>query len=116
MASSTVVPAQSRAAVAPRLRPRRPSPGFLLLVPALIYLVPLTQAPFVLTLWYSLHKWILTSPELGQPWIGLENYSYTLLQDPTFRDAIVNSLLITVGIIGPSLVLGLALALLLHRR
>jgi sorbitol/mannitol transport system permease protein len=116
MASSTVVPAQSRAAVAPRWRPRRPSPGFLLLIPALIYLITLTQAPFVLTLWYSLHKWILTSPELGQPWIGLENYSYTLLQDPTFRDAIVNSLLITVGIIGPSLVLGMVLALLLHRR
>jgi sorbitol/mannitol transport system permease protein len=88
----------------------------LLLAPALVYLVTMTQAPFVLTLWYSLHKWILTSPELGQPWIGLDNYSYSVLQDPTFRDAIVNSLLITVGIIVPALLLGLALALLLHRR
>src|SRR6266550_3622884 len=36
-----------------------------LLLPALVYLAVMTQAPFLLTLWYSFHNWILTSPELG---------------------------------------------------
>jgi sorbitol/mannitol transport system permease protein len=94
---------------------RRPSLQFLLLLPALIYLVALTQAPFVLTLWYSFHKWILTSPELGVTWVGLDNYNYTVLQDPIFRDAIVNTIVLTVGIVGFSLVLGFFFALLLHR-
>ena len=38
-----------------------------LLLPALAYLALMTQAPFVVTLWYSFHRWILTSPELVLP-------------------------------------------------
>jgi sorbitol/mannitol transport system permease protein len=92
-----------------------PPVPFLLILPALIYLVVMTQAPFILTLWYSLHTWIMTSPELGKPWVGLENFNYTLFQDPTFRDAVINTLVMTISIVGASLVLGLAFALLLHR-
>jgi polyol transport system permease protein len=86
-----------------------------LLLPALAYLALMTQAPFVLTLWYSLHRWILTSPELGHAWVGLENFRYTLTEDPIFRTAVVNTLEITLAIVGGSLVLGLAFALLLNR-
>lgn len=86
-----------------------------LLLPALAYLALMTQAPFVLTLWYSFHKWILTSPELGHPWIGFENFRYALTEDPIFRTAIVNTLEITAAIVGGSLVLGLSFALLLNR-
>ena len=42
----------------------------LFIAPAVIYLVALTQAPFVLTLWYSFQRWILTSPELGVTFVG----------------------------------------------
>jgi len=77
----------------------------LLLLPAIIYLVAMTRAPFVLTLWYSVHTWILTEPNLGQGFVGLENYTYTVLQDTIFRDAVVNTLLITAGIVGVSLLL-----------
>jgi sorbitol/mannitol transport system permease protein len=87
-----------------------------LLLPALVYLAIMTQAPFFLTLWYSFHNWILTSPELGHKWVGLDNYRYTLTEDPIFRTAVVNTLEITAGIVGGSLVLGLAFALLLNRR
>src|ERR671933_1303554 len=90
---------------------RRPAPRLVLLLPALIYLAALTQAPFVLTLWYSFHKWILTSPELGVSWVGLDNYNYTVLQDPIFRDAIVNTIVLTIGIVGLYLVLGFVFAL-----
>lgn len=95
---------------------RLPSFRVLLLMPALVYLVVMTQAPFVLTLWYSFHTWILTSPELGQKWIGLDNYRYTVTQDPIFRDAVLNTLLLTISIVGISLVFGLGLALLLNRK
>ena len=86
-----------------------------LLLPALAYLALMTQAPFVLTLWYSFHNWILTSPELGHAWIGIDNFRYELTEDPIFRSAIVNTLEITAAIVGGSLVLGLAFALLLNR-
>jgi sorbitol/mannitol transport system permease protein len=87
-----------------------------LLLPALLYLAVMTQAPFLLTLWYSFHNWILTSPELGHHWIGLDNFRYLLTEDPIFRTAIYNTLEITAGIVGGSLVLGLGFALLLNRR
>jgi sorbitol/mannitol transport system permease protein len=102
-------------AQARRSRLRRPAFPLLLILPAILYLVVMTQAPFILTLWYSVHTWILTSPELGKPWVGLDNFNYTVLQDPTFRDAVMNTLVMTVSIVGASLVLGLAFALLLHR-
>jgi sorbitol/mannitol transport system permease protein len=86
-----------------------------LLLPALGYLAVMTQAPFVLTLWYSFHNWILTSPELGHRWIGLSNFRYELTDDPIFRTAIVNTLEITGAIVGGSLVLGLSFAILLNR-
>src|SRR5712691_161091 len=94
------------------------SPGFYriaLLLPALVYLAVMTQAPFLLTLWYSFHNWILTSPELGHRWIGLENFRYTLTEDPIFRSAVYNTLGITGAIVGGSLVFGLSFALLLNR-
>jgi len=91
------------------------STRLLLVSPAIVYLVALTQAPFLLTLYYSVHKWVLTSPELGVTFNALDNYTYTLLHDSTFRTAVFNLLLITGGIIIFSLVLGMILALLLHR-
>src|SRR5437764_7164740 len=116
MSTTTAVPPAALAGTAQPSRLRKPSFRFLLLLPAILYLVAMTQAPFVLTLWYSFHKWILTSPELGQGWVGLENCTYTVIEDPTFRDAVVNTLVMTVAIVGGSLVLGLAIALLLNRR
>jgi polyol transport system permease protein len=86
-----------------------------LLLPALIYLGVMTQAPFLLTLWYSFHNWILTSPELGHRWIGFDNFRYALTDDPIFRTAIYNTIEITAAIVIGSLVAGLSLALLLNR-
>jgi sorbitol/mannitol transport system permease protein len=82
----------------------------LLLLPALIYLAVMTQAPFVLTLWYSFHNWILTSPELGHRWVGLDNFRYAVTEDPIFRAAVVNTVEITAAVVGGSLALGLAVS------
>ncbi len=115
-------PSSSLASPAAGLRPERwaflRSPrlaSIALLAPALVYLAVMTQAPFLLTLWYSFHNWILTSPELGHRWIGLENFRYTVTEDPIFRSAILNTLEITAAIVGGSLILGLCFALLLNR-
>jgi sorbitol/mannitol transport system permease protein len=86
-----------------------------LLLPALAYLAVMTQAPFVVTLWYSFHRWILTSPELGHAWIGIDNFRYEVTEDPIFRTALLNTLEITLAIVGGALVLGLGFALLLNR-
>ena len=86
-----------------------------LILPALAYLALMTQAPFVLTLWYSFRQWVLTSPDIPHKWVGLSNYTYELTQDPIFRQAIYNTLELTAAIVGGSLLLGLAFALLLNR-
>ncbi len=91
------------------------STRLLFIAPAIVYLVILTQAPFVLTLWYSFHAWVLTSPELGVRFVGFANFAYTIAHDPIFRASVLNLVIITVGIIFGSLVIGGALALLLNR-
>ncbi len=91
------------------------STRLLFIAPAIVYLVILTQAPFVLTLWYSFHSWVLTSPELGVRFVGIANFAYTIAHDPIFRASVLNLVIITVGIIVGSLVIGGALALLLNR-
>jgi sorbitol/mannitol transport system permease protein len=100
---------------AQRMRLRRPPLRLALLLPAIIYLALITQAPFIVTLWYSIHKWILDEPDLGKPLVGLDNFRYTITQDTVFRDAVVNTVIITTLILAVCLLLGLAFALLLHR-
>jgi sorbitol/mannitol transport system permease protein len=86
-----------------------------LILPALAYLALMTQAPFVLTLWYSFRQWVLTEPTIPHKWVGFSNFTYELTQDPIFRQAIYNTLEFTAAIVGGSLLLGLAFALLLNR-
>lgn len=114
--STTTAPATGVTGLARPSHARRPSFRVLLLLPALVYLVLMTQAPFIVTLWYSVHKWILTSPEAGRGFVGLANYGDTLIGDPIFRDSVINWLIVTLGIVIPAVVLGLAFALLLHRK
>ena len=80
-----------------------------LILPALAYLALMTQAPFVLTLWYSFRQWVLTSPDIPHKWVGFSNFTYELTQDPIFRQAIYNTLEFTAAIVGGSLLFGLAL-------
>ena len=75
----------------------------------------LTQAPFVVTVVYSFHTWIMTEPWIGKPWVGFANFNYTVFQDPTFRDAVVNSVIMPASIVGVSLLIGMVFALLLNR-
>ena len=83
--------------------------------PALIYMIVLTQIPFLLAVWFSLHSWNLLLPAQGFPFIGLSNYIFTFTADPNFWPVMGHTLELVVGAIALALVAGTVLALLLNR-
>lgn len=85
-----------------------------LIAPALITVVVVTQAPFVLTVIYSLFRWNLQRPE-NTGFNGIGNY-IDIFRDTRFLDAVVTSVTFTVGAVLLSLVLGLIYAQLVHDR
>jgi len=84
------------------------------LLPALLFLILLTQVPFALSVYYSLTDWTVVPPG-PREFVGLDNYR-ELLRDDFFRDAIVTSIQLTVFPVVAALVLGTAFALLLDRK
>src|ERR1700730_17186460 len=82
------------------------------LLPALVYVILVTQIPFLLTIYYSLFSWNLLKPGSFK-FTGLDNYA-RLLTDESIRTAVLNTLVLTVSVIGISVVLGLAVATLLN--
>ena len=95
---------------------RHRTPALVLLLPALIYLAVMTQVPFLLTLYYSFHFWNLMQPTLGFRFVGLANYAQIVLRDPIFRSVILNTVIITLSLLGLAIAVGLGLALLLNRE
>ncbi len=84
------------------------------IAPALLYVIVVTQAPFVLTVWYSFHRWNLQRPETaGFNWLG--NY-VDIFRDGRFLNAVGVSLTLTVGAVLLSLLVGLLYAQLVHDR
>jgi sorbitol/mannitol transport system permease protein len=83
------------------------------LLPALIFTIIVTQLPFVLTIWYSLHSRNLLRPE-SDLFVGFSNY-LDIARDSTFRQTALNSVVITLGCVLVAMVLGIVLALLLDR-
>lgn len=82
------------------------------LLPALIFVLLLTQIPFVLTIYYSFFSWNLLKPGSFQ-FVGLDNFS-ALLTNGSLRNAVANTVILTLFVIGTSVVLGLAVAMLLN--
>ncbi len=84
------------------------------LLPALIFMIIITQLPFVVTLGISFMNWNAYYPdEIG--FTGIDNYR-RVLTDANTRSAIVVTVLLTVAVVLISLVLGLLIALLLDRQ
>lgn len=82
------------------------------MIPAFLYVFLVTQIPFALTVYYSFFSWNLLKPGSFR-FAGLDNYA-TLLTDPTVRIAVANTVILTVFVIGISVVLGMAVAMLLN--
>ncbi len=84
------------------------------LLPALVYVILVTQIPFLLTIYYSLFSWNLLRPGSFQ-FAGLQNYA-SVLAEPSLRVALVNTVVLTFCAVAISVVLGVAIALLLNQE
>ncbi|MBA2277480.1 MAG: sugar ABC transporter permease [Chloroflexia bacterium] len=89
--------------------------GRLLVLPALLYAILVTQAPFILTLWYSLQRWNLQRPD-RRGFVGFQNYQTIFTRDPAFREALVNTAVFVTAAVLISLALGLLYAELVNHR
>src|SRR5690606_28852425 len=82
--------------------------------PAALVLFAILLYPVAFTLYFSVHEWFVsgrTSPEF----IGLQNF-IKLLEDSRFVNSVLHSLYFVLLAVGSQTVLGVALALLLHRE
>jgi sorbitol/mannitol transport system permease protein len=84
------------------------------LLPALVYVILITQVPFVLTIVYSLQRWNLLNPAPPR-FTGLQNY-IDVVSDPGTRNAIWNTIVLTLFAVSISVALGVGIALLLNRQ
>jgi sorbitol/mannitol transport system permease protein len=84
------------------------------LLPALIFLIIVTQLPFVATLVISFLKWNSLDPT-NRGFAGFDNY-VNVFTDPKLRSSIVNTIVLTASVVLISLALGLGLALLLDKK
>jgi multiple sugar transport system permease protein len=90
--------------------------GWLFLAPAIAYVLFAFALPIVYNVMLSFEK---TSPatisNFTAPWAGLDNYRF-VFNDPTSREAIVHTLVFTVGSLAGQFLIGFSLALLFSLR
>lgn len=84
------------------------------LLPALIFLIIVTQLPFVVTLIISFLNWNSLRPD-QTGFAGFDNY-IQVLTNADLRQAIFTTIILTVSVVLASLVIGLGLALLLDKK
>ncbi|WP_029151212.1 carbohydrate ABC transporter permease [Microbacterium indicum] len=84
------------------------------LLPALAFVIVVTQIPFVITIVISFMNWNAAYP--NDVWFGtLENYR-SVLTDPLILRAVGVTVVLTVGTVFVSALLGMLIALLLDRK
>jgi sorbitol/mannitol transport system permease protein len=84
------------------------------LLPALVFMIVVTQLPFVATLVISFFDWNALYPK-ARHFTGFDNYQQ-VLTDADLRHSVWTTVLLTVAVVLASLVLGMLLALLLDRK
>jgi multiple sugar transport system permease protein len=87
--------------------------GWLLCAPAALVMVAVTASPILYSLWLSLQRYDLKFPD-DRKFIGLSNY-VTVLGSGYWWTAFGVTLLITAVSVAVELVLGMGLALIMHR-
>ncbi|MEV7464906.1 sugar ABC transporter permease [Streptomyces kronopolitis] len=83
------------------------------LLPALVFLVLVTQLPFLATVVISFTRWNALAPD-HRGFAAFDNYR-AVFTDPAMRSSVGTTVLLTVTVVLVSLLLGLGLALLLDR-
>ncbi|BBY62565.1 carbohydrate ABC transporter permease [Mycolicibacterium helvum] len=112
MTAATPRPAPTAAARSDDRRSQRRL-AYLLITPAVVLMLAVTAYPIVYALWLSLQRYNLASPA-DTKFIWFENYQ-TILSDKYWWTAFVVTLVITVISVAIEFVLGMALALVMHR-
>src|SRR5687767_1869081 len=84
-----------------------------LVAPALGFILLGSLIPIATTGWEALHGHDLRLPWLGRPFVGPANF-VEAAQDPRFRSALVHTVSFAAVTVPLEIVLGLALALLMH--
>jgi multiple sugar transport system permease protein len=87
--------------------------GWLLISPAVIVMVAVTAYPVGYAIWLSLERYNLELPQ-NIKFVGLGNYA-AVLSSPYWWQALKVTLIITVISVAITLVLGMGLAMILHR-
>lgn len=87
--------------------------GWLLSAPALLAMLLVTAYPILYAVWLSLFRYDLRFPD-ERSFVGLANYA-SVLGSEVWWQAVGNTLVILVGSVSIELVLGMGLALLMHR-
>ncbi|WP_019134862.1 carbohydrate ABC transporter permease [Cellulomonas massiliensis] len=109
--TSETLEARADAATAAPARRRRRTPHWVpylpYLVPGLIGFVAVIGIPFVMNVWYSLHKW--KGGLAPMTFIGVENYA-NLLHDEQFWTSFRNSVSMIVAMVLVPTLIGLVLA------
>ena len=100
-------------AAAPTTRKSERRLAFLLIAPAVILMLAVTAYPIGYAVWLSLQRYNLAAPD-DTEFVGFANYS-TILTDRYWWTAFVVTLAITVVSVAIEFVLGMALALVMHR-
>jgi multiple sugar transport system permease protein len=87
--------------------------GWLLCAPAVAAMLLVTAYPILYALWLSLFRYDLRFPD-RRAFVGWDNYA-SVLGSEVWWQSLGNTLVITVGSVAIELVLGMALALVMHR-
>jgi multiple sugar transport system permease protein len=87
--------------------------AWLLCAPAVIAMLVVTGYPIGYAIYLSLHRYDLRFPD-DKHWVGLNNYIDVLTSSTWWTD-VLNTLFITIVSVSAELVLGMAIALIMHR-
>jgi len=85
----------------------------ILIWPAVIFMIIVTQVPLLFTLRFSVERWNMNRPD-RRGFIGIENF-VDVITDPDFWEILRNTAVLTGAVVGITLILGLCFALLLNR-
>jgi sorbitol/mannitol transport system permease protein len=92
------------------LRPRG------LLIPALAFLISITQIPFFVTLYLSVRSWNLLRPDQGQHFVGFKNFIDLIHIEPSVVRSVATTLVLTISVVILSTLLGISLAIWLNHK
>jgi len=87
--------------------------GLMLCAPAAFVMLAVTGYPILYAVWLSLHRSDLRFPD-QEAWVGLNNY-ITVLGSGVWWSDVLHTMIITVVSVSIELVIGMGLALIMHR-